>query len=302
MKKIRVYSLIRISFAVQALILILGVVISTSGVINLPWIISAINLSSILIGLGVLTGIITKYDFYKKFGGEIIDDYELVNWSNLLNNRWIVFFIIQLSFIFLNPLLIKHFALQFVEGWTQGKEHTVPLMFKMVLTLSPTIIFTLGNFIWRINKSEEELIILKRRNRIKTEDLESLIEKVNLSLWFEKDPPLKKDKNLLIELISLNHRNINLIDEELWNENDFIFQVIKINPFVILFIPNKFKEDLDVVIEYAKSFPSWGIVLETINKTYLTNTVISNYLEYQSEDQVKMNWIILSAYLETTNN
>jgi hypothetical protein len=168
-----------------------------------------------------------------------------------------------------------------------------------IVALMPTLVFIIRTFLKRISISETLDLLELRRERIRTEDLEVLYEKVDLKDWIVNDPFLKKDKNLLIELISLNPRHINLIDEELWNDNDFKIQVIKINPFVILFLPNKFKEDLDVVIEYAKSFPSWGIVLDTINKTYLTNPVISNYLEYQSEDQVKMNWIILSAYLET---
>jgi len=45
------------------------------------------------------------------------------------------------------------------------------------LIQSPTLIFILGNFILRINKSDEELNKLKRRDRIRTQDLVFLDKK-----------------------------------------------------------------------------------------------------------------------------
>lgn len=47
----------------------------------------------------------------------------------------------------------------------------------MFLIQSPTLIFILGNFILRINKSDEELNKLKRRDRIRTQDLVFLDKK-----------------------------------------------------------------------------------------------------------------------------
>lgn len=47
----------------------------------------------------------------------------------------------------------------------------------MFLIRSPTLIFILGNFILRINKSDEELNKLKRRDRIRTQDLVFLDKK-----------------------------------------------------------------------------------------------------------------------------
>ena len=53
----------------------------------------------------------------------------------------------------------------------------------MFLIRSPTLIFILGNFILRINKSEKELNKLKRRDSIRTLDLvfldKKLIERID---------------------------------------------------------------------------------------------------------------------------
>lgn len=243
-----------------------------------------ISFSFLIYLLSSIIGFSKNIDLYKNLKGYIIDENEKINWK-LNNSFFLISAIIQ---------LVSAFFPKFISNGIGGDFNY------FIVALMPTFVFIIRTFLKRISISETLDLLELRRERIRTEDLEVLYEKVDLKDWIVNDPFLKKDKNLLIELISLNPRHINLIDEELWNDNDFKIQVIKINPFVILFLPNKFKEDLDVVIEYAKSFPSWGIVLETINKTYLTNPVISNYLVYQSEDQVKMNWVILSAYLETT--
>ena len=288
MKKIRVYSLIRISFAVQALILISGVVISSSGVINLPWIISAINLSSIFIGLGVLTGVISKYAFYKRFDGEIIDEYEVVTLSNIIKNRWIVFFVVQLTFIFLNHLLIEYLALPFVEGWSLGKEHTVPLSFKMILTLSPSIIFVFGSFIWRINKSEEELIRLKRRDRIRTEDLESLDEKVDLKKWLSDDILLRTDKELILKLVSIDEQFIFKTDDNLLDDKKFVLDLIKSNEYAIIYISEDYKKDIEVILEYIKKFPENVVLIEMINKSLIDHPSISPFIINQTEEEKKL--------------
>ena len=243
MKKIRIYSIIRISIAILVLCFVLGIVLSIIGKIKLPWILSAINVSSMIIGLGTLTGIISKYDFYKRFDGEIIDEYEFVSWKNILNNRWIVFFVIQLFFIFLNPLLIEYLALPFVEGWSLGKDHTVPLQFKFVLTLSPLFIFIFGSFIWKINKSEDELIKLKRRYRIRTSEISELKFKVDLEEWFANDPYLQQDKDLFRRLITVDPFIIGLAGEPLKKDKEFILELLSMNYLVG---NNLLMDDLDI--------------------------------------------------------
>jgi hypothetical protein len=308
MKKIRVYSLIRISFAVQALILISGVVISSSGVINLPWIISwiisAINLSSIFIFLGVLTGVISKYDFYKRFDGEIIDEYEVVTLSNVIKNRWIVFFVVQLTFIFLNHLLIEYLALPFVEGWSLGKEHTVPLSFKMILTLSPSIIFVFGSFIWRINKSEEELIRLKRRDRIRTEDLEVLQKNVNLQKWIENDPALQIDKELFSKLVPIDYNNIRLFDDSLKYNKEFILSQPNIDYFMLNFfysVPYINFEESDLTNELMLKildkfiiYLGWGDV--EFNKSFIKR-IMDLYENLKGEDNFTPMPVLKAYYI-----
>lgn len=282
MKKIRVYSFIHIMGYIYGLTLLVQIILHNF--FNLSFVpLHIISFSFLIYLLSSIIGFSKNIDLYKNLKGYIIDENEKINWK-LNNSFFLISAIIQ---------LVSAFFPKFISNGIGGDFNY------FIVALMPTFVFIIRTFLKRISISETLDLLELRRERIRTEDLEVLYEKVDLKDWIVNDPFLKKDKNLLIELISLNPRHINLIDEELWNDNDFKIQVIKINPFVILFLPNKFKEDLDVVIEYAKSFPSWGIVLDTINKTYLTNPVISNYLEYQSEDQVKMNWIILSAYLET---
>jgi hypothetical protein len=243
MKKIRVYNIIRISIAILILFFILSIVLSITGKIKIPWIVSAINVFTMLIGLGSLTGIISKYDFYKRFDGEIIDEYEVVTWSNITKNRWIVFFVVQLTFIFLNHLLIEYLALPFVEGWSLGKEHTVPLSFKLILTLSPLIIFVFGSFIWRINKSESDLIKLRRRDRIRTSDINELKFKVDLEEWFLNDPYLQQDKELFRRLIIKDSDIIGLASDKLKKDKEFILELLPMNYVVG---NNFFMDDLKI--------------------------------------------------------
>ena len=298
MKKIRVYSLIRISFAVQALILILSVVISISGVINLPWIVASINMSSILIALASSSGIISKYDFYKRFDGEIIDEYEVVTWTKIIKTRWIVLFVVQLTFIFLNHLLIEYLALPFVEGWSLGKEHTVPHLFKMILTLSPSIIFVFGSFIWRINKSEEELIKFKRRDRIRTEDLESLDEKVDLKKWLSDDILLKTDKELILKLVSIDEQFLFKADDNLLDDKKFILDLIKRNEYAILYISEDYKKDIEVILEYIKKFPENVALIEVINKSVIDHPSVSPFIINQTEEEKKIAMVKFLAIMK----
>ena len=283
MKKTRVYTLINIIGSIYGLTLVLHIILYNFFKIYYEPL-AFISFSFLIFLASSFIGLSKDIDLYKNLKGYVIDENEKINW-NLNYSIFLICAIIQLYSAFFPKFIGRGIGGDFDY---------------FLIALIPTFAFILRSFLKRITISESFGLIQLRRDRIKTEDLESLVEKVNLSLWFEEDPTLKKDKNLLMELISLNHRNIKLVDEELLNDNDFIIQVVKINPFVILFIPNKFKEDLGVVIEYVKYFPTWGIVLEKINKTYLTNPIISNYLEEQSEDEVKINWAVLSAYLETT--
>jgi hypothetical protein len=263
MKKIRVYNIIRISFAILTIIFILSIVISITGVLNLPWIVASINMSSILIALASSSGIISKYDFYKRFDGEIIDEYEVVTWTNIIKTRWIVLFVVQLTFIFLNHLLIEYLALPFVEGWSLGKEHTVPLSFKLFLTLSPSIIFVLGSFIRRINKSEEELLKLKRRDRIRTSDISELKFKVDLEEWIKADALLQRDKDLFCKMAEIRLAYIDLFDDSLKCNKEFILSLPAINYSIlnwvshanIEFDENDFSDELIIkIIEQSDEY------------------------------------------------
>jgi hypothetical protein len=234
MKKIRVKYLAGITLAFMALSFLITIIYTVSVTRKLPWSISALMLFVILMVLSSLFGFVTNNDFNRKFGGDLIDENQYLRWSNLLETRWMVTFTLQIIFIIFNPLIMKIIGVPIFEGWSEGigsvsNDDNVPLLFKFFLTFSPSLIFIFGGLIWKINKSDEELIKLKRRDRVRTEDLEELHKKVDLQKWIKNDPALQIDKELFSKLVHIDYWLINNFDDSLKRNKDFILGLPSIN-------------------------------------------------------------------------
>lgn len=306
MKKIRVKHLevITLGFLSLSFILIL-IFIALSR--KLPWGLSALCLFSVFIFLSLVTGFVSHYDFKKKFGGELIDENQFLCWSNLFETRWMVFFLMQLIFIILNPLLMKFIAVPFVEGWSLGKDHNPTAIFRLLLTFSPTIIFIFGGFIWKINKSDEELIKLKRRDRIKTEDLEELLKKVDLEKWIENDPVLQKDKELFSKIITREALWITYFDDNLKSDKDFILSIPNLNyrmlefyysvPFINFEVSDLTNELMLKLLENSDSL-LWGY--SEFSKSF-TKKIIDSYENLKDEDNLTP-MPVVKAFFEIKNS
>jgi len=289
MKKIRVKYLAGITALFLALSFISKIIFTSfSSKIKLPWELTALMLFFIIISLATVLGLVSNYDFEKKFGGELIDENQYIRWSNLFETRWMVFFFTQLIFIFLNPLLMNYIAIPIVEGWSLGKEYNPSSQFRFLLTFSPTLIFIFGGIIWKINKSDEELIKLKRRDRIKTEDLESLDEKVDLKKWLSDDILLRTDKELILKLVSIDEQFIFKTDDNLLDDKKFVLDLIKSNEYAIIYISEDYKKDIEVILEYIKKFPENVVLIEMINKSLIDHPSISPFIINQTEEEKKL--------------
>jgi len=248
MKKLKVKYIIAISLGILALFLLISTLSIAFG-FRIFLKLSAVNVFTICIAASWLTGLVTTNDLNKEIGGEIIDENQYLRWSNLLQSRWIATFLIQLIFIIFNPLLIKYFYTPFYEGFKQNnglnESNSPDLPFiSLIFTFSPTLIFIFGGFISKINKSDEELIKLKRRDRIRTSDLSELNNKVDLSKWISNDYVLQVDKELFSKLVLVNVELLKLADSSLLRDKEFLLRLIKINYGVISQIDFKlFEED-----------------------------------------------------------
>lgn len=260
MKKIRVKYLAGITLGFLGITFLTTIIfLAFSNTRVLPWGISAIMVFFMLIGLSTLLGLTTNYDFKKKFGGEIIDENQFLRWSNILETRWIVTFIFQIIFIALNPILMKY-----IVGFDiEGIDKDLPPLLKFFLTFSPTLIFIFGGILWKINKSDEELIKLKRRERIRTSDLYELIQKVDFEEWIKADALLQRDKDLFCKMAEIRLAYIDLFDDSLKCNKEFILSLPAINYSIlnwvshanIEFDENDFSDELIIkIIEQSDEY------------------------------------------------
>lgn len=172
-----------------------------------------IYLASSIIGLS------KEIDLYKNIKGYIIDDNEKINWK-LNNSFFLICAIIQ---------LFSSFFPKFISSIIGGE-------FNYILgALLPTFVFILGSFLKRITVSESLSLLQLRRERIKTEDLEILVEKVDLENWIKNDPALQIDKELFSKLIPIDYLLLRCFDNSLKCNKEFILSQPNITCAVLHF-------------------------------------------------------------------
>lgn len=212
MKKLRVYTLINIVGFIYGLTLVLQII--SNKFFKLYYEPFAIITFSFLIYLvSSFIGLSKEIDLYKNLKGYVIDDNEKINWK-LNYSFFLICAIIQ---------LYSAFFPKFISNGTGGDFNYI------LMALIPTFVFILRSFLKRITISESLGLLQLRRERIKTEDLEILVKKVDLQKWIENDPILHKDKELFSKLIPLEPFWVTSFDDALKCNKDFILSIPNIN-------------------------------------------------------------------------
>ena len=281
MKKIRVYTITGIALGIQGFGLLIHLILYNFFHIELLQL-QIMGFSLILLGLSQFFGLTTSDDFKKNNNGYIIDDKETINWY--LNHSFFLFcFVFQLIFA-IDPMM----GTRMIGG-----------NFNYVLTsLLPTFIFILRSFVKKNTINERELIKLNRRDRIKTSDLNELSEKVDLKKWFFDDLVLQKDKELIIKLISIAVLFPSEVDDNLLEDNKFILDIVRCNEYAIIYLSEENKNNIEVVLEYLKTYPENAALIEVINKSLLDHPSISPFIINQTEEVKKIALIKFLAIMK----
>jgi hypothetical protein len=281
MKKIRVYTITWIALGIQGFGLLIHLILFNFFHIELLQL-QIIGLSLVLLGLSQFFGLTTSDDFKKNNNGYIIDDKETINWY-LNNSFFLICFVFQLIFA-IDPMMGKR-----VIGGN----------FNYVLpSLLPTFIFILRSFVKKNTINERELIKLNRRDRIRTSDLSELSEKVDLRKWFFYDLVLQKDKELIIKLISIFVLFPSDVDDNLLEDNKFILDIVRCNEYAIIYLSEENKNNIEVVLEYLKTYPENAALIEVINKSLLDHPSISPFIINQTEEVKKIALIKFLAIMK----
>ena len=287
MKKMRVYTIIKYSRIALLILFILGIIgfglyskFISSNHNDIPELFFVWVLFPILIWVSRLIRILKKNDFYKNIENEIIDENEIVSFVNP-RSRWVLFFLIQILFSF--TFILDYFSNLLFDLSVDNSFY-----------LSPTIIFILSSFIFRINKSEDDLIIYRRRDRIRTEDLEVLDKKVNLGDWVKNDPVLQRDKVIFGELVLINkYYLISYFDDSLKCNKDFILNLPSINYSVLNWVSHfhiKFQEsdfNDELILKIAIHSNSYELLFPNSNSKFseiYVRKIIDIYLNNRLAD------------------
>ena len=212
MKNIRVHKIIKFITYVYAYVFLLFIIINYFFDFRYQPM-AIISSSTIIVGLSSFLGIIMEGDIFKNLKGFIIDEKEKINW-HLNNSFFLICAIIQLIFAF-SPGYVKH-----IFGYPEEL---------LISSLVPTFIFVLRTFVKRTTINEMLVLKQLRRDRIRTEDLEVLQNKVDLEKWIKEDPILQRDKDLFPKLASISLLNIDHFDDSLKCNKDFILGLPSIN-------------------------------------------------------------------------
>jgi hypothetical protein len=218
MKKIRVYTLINIVGSIYGLTLVMQIISNKFfKLFYEPF--AVITFSFLIYLVSSFIGLSKEIDLYKNLKGYIIDDNEKINWK-LNNSFFLICAIIQ---------LFSAFFPKFISSGIGGE-------FNYILgALLPTFVFILRSFLKRITISESLGLLQLRRERIKTEDLEILVKKVDLQKWIKNDPVLQIDKELFSKLVHIDYFLLSCFDDSLKCNKEFILSQPNIDYLMLNF-------------------------------------------------------------------
>lgn len=235
MKKIRVYTLINIVGSIYGLTLVMQIISNKFfKLFYEPF--TIITFSFLIYLVSSFIGLSKEIDLYKNLKGYIIDDNEKINWK-LNNSFFLICAIIQ---------LFSAFFPKFISSGIGGELNY------FLVALLPTFVFILRSFLKRITISESLGLLQLRRERIKTEDLEILVKKVDLQKWIKNDPVLQTDKELFSKLVPIDYFLLSCFDNSLKCNKEFILSQPNINCDMLEFfysVPYINFEELDLTNE-----------------------------------------------------
>ena len=172
MKKMRVYSVVK--YIIICFVWIVCIQVTIKKFFNVDTI--SFNLITPILFLGFfhLIGLISKNDYFKDSHGNMIDEKEIFKLKHLLQ-PFIFLSLLQLFFSFL-PL--KVWTNEQILGKVSIENHVSIVTF-LIIPL-PMLIFIFRSFLKRSVVNERDLIKIKRRDSIRSNDLTELDKKVDL--------------------------------------------------------------------------------------------------------------------------
>ena len=172
MKKIRVYSVVK--YIIICFVWIVFIQVTIKKFFNVDTI--SFNLITPILFLGFfhLIGLISKNDYFKDSHGNMIDEKEIFKLKHLLQ-PFIFLSLLQLLFSFL-PL--KVWSNEQILGPVTIETHAAIVTFLIIPF--PMLLFIFRSFLKRSIVNERDLIEIKRRDNIRSNDLTELDKKVDL--------------------------------------------------------------------------------------------------------------------------
>jgi hypothetical protein len=248
MRSIQIHKIIKFSLGIP-LILSIILFILISNEYSISPILGEILICTLIIFLSIFFGLVTPNDFFKNFEGEIIDEYETLNWR-LSKSFWLVIFIIQVILIAF-PNITLEFSHTLLNNNRQSEKSFVG--FYMFIQRLPIILFVFKSFIYRSIRNEKEIIKYKRREKIIEYVNENRLDKINYYQWIKDDAVLQKDKKLILELVKKDCGILNVIDESLKKDREIVLEAVKSDGVALYFVDEQFKKDREVVLEALKN-------------------------------------------------
>lgn len=243
MKKIRVHSVIKGILIFYGIILGLQIIIHFLFKFEIADYFKLHNLitSIVILLLALMFGVISKNDFFKDIEGRVIDKYEIFERHNLtLGMPFIVLSLLQIFISFVSSDIVNAYNLLGLHLKSDVDKFFISTL---ILYPLPTHIFILRSFFKRSIVNEKELIKINRRYRIRTSEISELKFKVDLEEWFANDPYLQQDKDLFRRLITVDPFIIGLAGEPLKKDKEFILELLSMNYLVG---NNLLMDDLDI--------------------------------------------------------
>ena len=214
-------------------------------------ILSSVVFLSLVILIARLLSLVRFDDFYKKHNGDLIDEYEILDWRL---SDWLIIFIIQFALIIF-PKISLYLADEFWLGWTRGRGGYSgrPIELVMVIAYFPTLLFIFRSFILRPIRNEQEIKKIKRRNKLLEYVKDNKLDIINYLQWIKDDVNLQNDKELILELVKKDCLVLSVIDESLKKDREIVLEAVKSYGDTLLYADEQFKKDKEIVLEAVKN-------------------------------------------------
>jgi hypothetical protein len=251
-KSVYTRNVISISLGTLMVIFLLSFVLFPLLKVEFPLFLQNLSLVALILFISSMFGLIYSEDFYKDFSGEIIDDYEKINWW-LSKSIWLFVLIVQILF-FSFDILVASFLKDVLKnyGVSDLSWDNVGNIYFLTIFL-PTLFFVFRSHILRARHNELDLLKVKRRAKIMDYADSNKLDKINYVEWITKDDNLQKDKELMLKILKDNGAVLYLAHESLKRDKEVVLTAIKESFLVLKFADDSLKKDKGFVIEALKN-------------------------------------------------